>query len=70
MHGNVWEWVEDWYGDYPSDALTAPLGPSKGSTRVVRGGSWRDDAIHARAAGRDGWHPSRRYGDLGFRLAR
>ena len=40
MHGNVWEWTADWYGDYTSVAQTDPQGPDAGTVRVVRGGSW------------------------------
>ena len=44
MHGNVWEWVWDWKADYPSGSVTDPVGPSGGSTRVDRGGSWGTSA--------------------------
>ena len=44
MHGNVWEWVQDWYGNYPEGPLTDPTGPESGSYRVVRGGSWGSTA--------------------------
>ncbi|MAV38476.1 MAG: hypothetical protein CMJ59_23820 [Planctomycetaceae bacterium] len=40
MHGNVWEWCEDWHGVYHADAATDPAGPSSGSSRVSRGGGW------------------------------
>ena len=50
MHGNVWEWVQDWYGDYPSGHVTDPRGPSTGPHRAYRGGSWFSSAEHCRAA--------------------
>ena len=52
MLGNVCEWCSDWYGDYPSGSVTDPTGPSYSFTRVVRGGSWANDANLVRSASR------------------
>ena len=68
MAGNVWEWCWDWYGTYPSETLvTNPAGPSKGSDRVRRGGSWEYYAWDARAADRLRFRPSWYHFALGFR---
>ncbi|MBW2708702.1 MAG: SUMF1/EgtB/PvdO family nonheme iron enzyme [Deltaproteobacteria bacterium] len=67
MHGNVWEWCEDWHGDY--DEATDPEGPSTGSFRVFRGGSWYNFAGDCRSANRYRLEPGLRYDILGFRLA-
>ena len=50
LHGNVWEWVQDWYGDYSSGSSTDPSGASSGSYRVIRGGSWYLTARGCRSA--------------------
>jgi formylglycine-generating enzyme required for sulfatase activity len=72
MHGNVWEWVNDWYGAayYSAGPPADPLGPRYGSYRVLRGGSWYGSAYRARSANRVTDTPSFRDGSYGFRLAR
>ncbi len=70
MHGNVWEWCQDWHGDYPSEAVTDPQGAESGSARVVRGGGWGGFAGGCRSAGRNGYDPGGRALILGFRLLR
>jgi sulfatase modifying factor 1 len=52
MHGNVWEWCNDWHGAYPTTAQTNPDGPATGSAKVERGGSWADMGLYARSARR------------------
>ncbi|MFM7864603.1 MAG: formylglycine-generating enzyme family protein, partial [Planctomycetaceae bacterium] len=68
MHGNVFEWCSDWKGDYPSTPLTDPRGPGSGSSRVLRGGSWRYGPSSVRCAYRYYNTPVFRYNLIGFRL--
>jgi formylglycine-generating enzyme required for sulfatase activity len=70
MHGNVFEWVHDWYGDYPAGDVVDPLGPAAGDRRVLRGGTFGYSAQYARAALRDRNNPDYRNLIIGFRPAR
>jgi len=69
MFGNVWEWVQDWYGSdyYKTSPERNPTGPTNGDYKVVRGGSWNDDAYYLRSANRSYYLPDSRYLNVGFR---
>ena len=68
MHGNVFEWCQDWYDSYPLDETIDPVGVEKGESRVFRGGSWLSYARFCRSAARGRSNPSLRYNYIGFRV--
>ena len=70
MHGNVREWCQDWFGDYPVETVVDPTGPARGEGRVLRGGGWFSYGWFVRSAYRRHYVPGSRYGAYGFRLAR
>ncbi len=74
MSGNVWEWCNDYYGDYDATQLSDPTGPASGTYRVLRGGSWEYDAWYQRNTNRSRCKPNLAYGkvntSIGFRIVK
>jgi sulfatase modifying factor 1 len=70
MHGNVLEWCDDWYGDYPNGHVTDTKRPSSGTDHIVRGGSWSNNAGFCRAAFRNWINTDSCSSRIGFRLVR
>ena len=70
MHGNVNEWCQDWYGDYPVGSVTDPKGPLSGERRMNRGGSWGDYRRNCRSASRNYDAPDSKTNFVGLRLVK
>jgi len=70
MHGNVWQWCQDWYGEdyYVKAPAEDPRGPTQGARRVLRGGSWLSSPVYCRSAARGMYDPGGRGVDVGFRV--
>ncbi|MBA4300876.1 MAG: hypothetical protein C0433_12360, partial [Cyclobacterium sp.] len=68
MSGNVSEWCSDWYGDYPSGAVSNPTGPASGTDRVFRGGGWNSYEEYCEVSRRSFFSPDKRSVGYGFRV--
>ena len=70
MQGNVYEWVQDFYGPYQAVDVIDPIGATVGTEYILRGGSWTDTAREQRPSYRDYYAPNHRHNFFGFRLVR
>ena len=68
MHGNLWQWCQDWHGGYSRGDATDPQGPKNGNTRVLRGGSWGSHPVFCRSANRNHADPDSRTEFYGVRV--
>lgn len=68
IHGNVWEWCSDWYGDYPEGPVTNPHGPGSGDSHVMRGGSWFGGSEECKSTVRPRTSSDNGMGNVGFRV--
>jgi formylglycine-generating enzyme required for sulfatase activity len=68
IHGNVWEWCQDWYGPYPGGEATDPTGASSGTMRVIRGGSWSHPARDLWSSFRLKFRADFRFRSIGVRV--
>jgi formylglycine-generating enzyme required for sulfatase activity len=70
MAGNVFEWAQDWYGEYSADELDHPKGPASGVAKVIRGASWYSEGANLNLSARYNNRPGFRNFKVGFRCAR
>ena len=69
MSGNVWEWCQDFFGNYSAESQNNPTGPTDGSYKVARGGSFFYEANFCRVSFRNFWPEGETRSDIGLRLA-